>query len=66
LGDRGLLAGWLLRQREAVQIVELDALWRPNDSAMCWAAPVPVANLLQRSGLLSGVTALPRPGVAAW
>jgi hypothetical protein len=26
LGDRGLLAGWLPRQREAVQIVELDAL----------------------------------------
>lgn len=29
LGDRGLLAGWVLRQREAVQIMELDALWRP-------------------------------------
>jgi hypothetical protein len=26
LGDRRLLAGWLPRQREAVQIVELDAL----------------------------------------
>jgi hypothetical protein len=26
LGDRQLLAGWLPRQREAVQIVELDAL----------------------------------------
>ena len=26
LGDRGLLAGWLPRQREAVQIIELDAL----------------------------------------
>ena len=26
LGDRGLLAGWLPRQREAVQIVELHAL----------------------------------------
>jgi hypothetical protein len=26
LGDRGLLAGWLPRQREAVQTVELDAL----------------------------------------
>jgi hypothetical protein len=26
LGDRKLLAGWLPRQREAVQIVELDAL----------------------------------------
>jgi hypothetical protein len=25
LGDRGLLAGWLPRQREAVQIIELDA-----------------------------------------
>ena len=27
LGDRRLLAGWLPRQREAVQIVELDALF---------------------------------------
>jgi len=26
LGDRGLLEGWLPRQREAVQIIELDAL----------------------------------------
>jgi hypothetical protein len=26
LGDRRLLAGWLPRQREAVQIIELDAL----------------------------------------
>jgi hypothetical protein len=26
LGDRKLLAGWLPRQREAVQIIELDAL----------------------------------------
>jgi hypothetical protein len=26
LGDRRLLAGWLPRQREAVQIVELEAL----------------------------------------
>ena len=26
LGDRGLLAGWLPRQRDAVQIIELDAL----------------------------------------
>ena len=26
LGDRGLLAGWLPRQREAVQLIELDAL----------------------------------------
>ncbi len=26
LGDRRLLAGWLPRQREAVQVVELDAL----------------------------------------
>jgi hypothetical protein len=26
LGDRGLLAGWLPRQREAVQVIELNAL----------------------------------------
>ena len=26
LGDRGMLAGWLPRQREAVQLIELDAL----------------------------------------
>jgi hypothetical protein len=26
LGDRQLLAGWLPRQREAVQLIELDAL----------------------------------------
>ena len=26
IGDRRLLAGWLPRQREAVQIIDLDAL----------------------------------------
>jgi hypothetical protein len=46
LGDRGLLAGWLPRQREAVQLIELDALLaakRLSDvvlgSGACWRMP---------------------------
>jgi hypothetical protein len=50
LGDRRLLAGWLPRQREAVQIVELDALLaadRLSDvlagSGACCPLPRPTA-----------------------
>ena len=46
LGDRRLLAGWLPRQREAVQIVELNALLAAKrlsdllrDSGACCALP---------------------------
>jgi len=52
LGDRRLLAGWLPRQREAVQIVELDALLaadRLSDvlpgSGACCHLPRPAAAL---------------------
>ena len=52
LGDRRLLAGWLPRQREAVQIVELDALLaarRLSDvlpgSGACCHLPRPAAVL---------------------
>ncbi len=51
LGDRRLLAGWLPRQREAVQIVELDALLAarrlsdvlPGSGACC---PLPPSHAL--------------------
>ena len=52
LGDRQLLAGWLPRQREAVQIIELDALLaakRLSDvlpgSGACCHLPRPAAAL---------------------
>ncbi len=65
LGDRQLLAGWLPRQREAVQIIELNALLEAKRLSDVLSGSGASCHLPQRSGLLSGVAALHRPGVAA-
>jgi hypothetical protein len=65
LGDRRLLAGWLPRQREAVQIVELDALLAaeylsdvlPGSGACC--------HLPRRPALVSVEAAAGKRGLAA-
>ena len=55
LGDRRLLAGWLPRQREAVQIIELDVL--PGSAACC--------HLPRRPSLSAVETAAGKLGLAA-
>ncbi len=58
LGDRGLLAGWLPRQREAVQIVELDALLAATRLSDVLAGSRACCHLPSRSSCLAPVQKL--------
>ena len=51
LGDRGLLAGWLPRQREAVQLIELDALLAAENLSDVLAGSGACCHLSRRAAL---------------
>ena len=65
LGDRQLLAGWLPRQREAVQIVELDALLAAKRLSDVLSGSGACCHLPRRNALVSVSAAVQRSGAAA-
>ena len=65
LGDRGLLAGWLPRQREAVQLIELDALLAAKRLSDVLAGSSACCHLPRRNALVSVSAAVHRSGAAA-
>jgi hypothetical protein len=65
LGDRKLLAGWLPRQREAVQIVELDALLAAKRLSDVLPGSGACCHLLRRPALAPAVNVARRPDLAA-
>ena len=65
LGDRQLLAGWLPRQREAVQIVELDALLAAKRLSDVLPGSAACCHLPQRPSLSAVETAAGKRGLAA-
>ena len=65
LGDRGLLAGWLPRQREAVQIVELDALLGAERLSDVLTGSGACFHLPRRPALVSVEAAAGKRGLAA-
>ena len=65
LGDRGLLAGWLPRQREAVQLIELDALLAAKRLSDVLAGSGACCHLLRRNELVSVSAAVHHSGAAA-
>jgi hypothetical protein len=65
LGDRGLLAGWLPRQREAVQLIELDALLAAKRLSDVLAGSGACCHLPRRNALVSVSAAVHRSGAAA-
>ena len=65
LGDRRLLAGWLPRQREAVQIVELDALLAAKRLSDVLPGSAACCHLPQRPSLSAVETAAGKRGLAA-
>ena len=65
LGDRRLLAGWLPRQREAVQIVELDALLAAKRLSDVLSGSGACCHLPRRNALVSVSAAVQRSGAAA-
>jgi hypothetical protein len=65
LGDRGLLAGWLPRQREAVQIVELDALLAAERLSDVLPGSGACCHLPRRPALVSVEAAAGKRGLAA-
>ncbi len=65
LGDRQLLAGWLPRQREAVQIIELDALLAAKRLSDVLPGSGACCHLPRRPALASAVDAGRRRDLAA-
>jgi len=65
LGDRGLLAGWLPRQREAVQLIELDALLAAKRLSDVLAGSGACCHLPRRNELVSVSAAVHHSGAAA-
>jgi hypothetical protein len=65
LGDRGLLAGWLPRQREAVQIIELDALLGAERLSDVLPGSGACCHLARRPALVSVEAAAGKRGLAA-
>ena len=65
LGDRQLLAGWLPRRREAVQIVELDALLAAKRLSDVLPGSGACCHLPRRNALVSVSAAVHRSGAAA-
>ena len=65
LGDRKLLAGWLPRQREAVQIVEVDALLAAKRLSDVLAGSGACCHLPRRNALVSVSAAVHRSGAVA-
>ena len=65
LGDRRLLAGWLPRQREAVQIIELDALLAAKRLSDVLPGSGACCHLPRRNELVSVSAAVHRSGAAA-
>jgi hypothetical protein len=65
LGDRKLLAGWLPRQREAVQIIELDALLEAKRLSDVLPGSGACCHLPRRNELVSVSAAVHRSGAAA-
>ena len=65
LGDRRLLAGWLPRQREAVQLIELDALLAAKGLSDVLPGSGACCHLPRRNALVSVSAAVHRSGAAA-
>jgi hypothetical protein len=65
LGDRQLLAGWLPRQREAVQIVELEALLAAKRLSDVLPGSGACCHLPRRNELVSVSAAVHHSGAAA-
>ncbi|MBW0175183.1 MAG: hypothetical protein KXJ50_01430 [Vulcanococcus sp.] len=65
LGDRRLLSGWLPRQREAVQIVELDALLAAERLSDVLPGSGACCHLPRRPELSAVAGAVGRRGLAA-
>ena len=65
LGDRRLLAGWLPRQREAVQIIELDVLLAAHRLSDVLPGSGACCHLPRRNELVSVSAAVHRSGAAA-
>ena len=65
LGDRQLLAGWLPRQREAVQIIELDALLAAERLSDVLPGSGACCHLPRRPALSAVAGAVGRRGLAA-
>jgi hypothetical protein len=65
LGDRRLLAGWLPRQREAVQLIELDALLAAKRLSDVLPGSGACCHLPRRNALVSVSAAVHRSGAAA-
>ena len=65
LGDRRLLAGWLPRQREAVQIIELDVLLAAHRLSDVLPGSAACCHLPRRPSLSAVETAAGKRGLAA-
>ena len=65
LGDHKLLAGWLPRQREAVQIIELDSLLAAKRLSDVLPGSGAYCHLPRRPALAQAVDAARRRDLAA-